>query len=395
MRVRLFQKRQDGTFFRETYLRGMGRDHVSLGTRNREEAERLGRELLTALLTGKRSALSRPNGPVTLGELWDRYRSECAQFLDNKAQSKRDASYRAPVLLGYYGRNRDVRTLTPLDVLHYGAARRAGGIRYGEGRVTMATRQRTVHADLVLLSAMLRWACTVPAAGEPPDAPRWLDRNPLNGLRFQREKNPMRPVASWERFLATRTALRDLAANARTEAERRRWVRLELALVLAEATGRRRGAIVALAWEDVDFAAEAIRWRAEYDKKGVESVVPMPSSLGIEIKRFRRELGAIGGRLFPSVKNPGQPMSPEILTQWLAVAEERAGLPKLERGLWHPYRRKWASERMHLPLKAVADAGGWKDTATLLTCYQHTDDATLLAVMSEPNKRSEQRSRAT
>jgi hypothetical protein len=23
-------------------------------------------------------------------------------------------------------------------------------------------------------------------------------------------------------------------------------------------------------------------------------------------------------------------------------------------GLWHPYRRGWASERMHFPLKAVA-----------------------------------------
>lgn len=44
---------------------------------------------------------------------------------------------------------------------------------------------------------------------------------------------------------------------------------------------------------------------------------------------------------------------------------------------------------MHMPLKAVADAGGWKDTATLLTCYQHTDDAMLLAVMSVATKRSD------
>ena len=62
---------------------------------------------------------------------------------------------------------------------------------------------------------------------------------------------------------------------------------------------------------------------------------------------------------------------------------------ELEGGLWHPYRRKWASERMHFPLKAVAVAGGWKDTATLLTCYQQSDDATLLAVMGAENKRVE------
>ena len=33
------------------------------------------------------------------------------------------------------------------------------------------------------------------------------------------------------------------------------------------------------------------------------------------------------------------------------MAKEKAGLPKLEGGLWHPYRRKWATERKYLPLK--------------------------------------------
>ncbi len=39
------------------------------------------------------------------------------------------------------------------------------------------------------------------------------------------------------------------------------------------------------------------------------------------------------------------------------------------------------------PLKAVAEAGGWKDHATLLTSYQHADEELLLEVMSEPHKR--------
>ena len=84
-------------------------------------------------------------------------------------------------------------------------------------------------------------------------------------------------------------------------------------------------------------------------------------------------------------------MPADLLTQWLAAAERKANLPKLAGGLWHPYRRKWASERMHLPLKAVADAGGWKDVTTLLTCYQHADEAALLEVMSEPRKRAEKK----
>ena len=57
-------------------------------------------------------------------------------------------------------------------------------------------------------------------------------------------------------------------------------------------------------------------------------------------------------------------------------------MPKLKGGLWHPHRRKWASERMHLLLTAVADAGGWKDVTTLMKCYQHADEALLLAVMT-------------
>jgi hypothetical protein len=37
-----------------------------------------------------------------------------------------------------------------------------------------------------------------------------------------------------------------------------------------------------------------------------------------------------------------------------------------------------------LPLKDVAAAGGWKDVTTLLTCYQHAEEATMLKVMESP-----------
>lgn len=50
------------------------------------------------------------------------------------------------------------------------------------------------------------------------------------------------------------------------------------------------------------------------------------------------------------------------------------------------HRRKWATERKHHSLKDVAVAGGWKDTETLLTCYQQPDIETLMAVMCEERK---------
>jgi hypothetical protein len=37
-----------------------------------------------------------------------------------------------------------------------------------------------------------------------------------------------------------------------------------------------------------------------------------------------------------------------------------------------------------LPLKDLAAAGGWKHVTTMLTCYQHADEATMLKVMASP-----------
>ena len=52
----------------------------------------------------------------------------------------------------------------------------------------------------------------------------------------------------------------------------------------------------------------------------------------------------------------------------------------------HPWRRKWATERKDMPLKDVAEAGGWRDPNTLLKCYQQPDEATMTRVVLEPGK---------
>lgn len=88
-----------------------------------------------------------------------------------------------------------------------------------------------------------------------------------------------------------RDAARALASEAH-ESLRYRWVRLELALVLAEATGRRIGAIAGLGWEDVQQHPPAIRWRAEHDKKRRDAVIPIPDALPGEIRRLRAQLRA-------------------------------------------------------------------------------------------------------
>lgn len=63
------------------------------------------------------------------------------------------------------------------------------------------------------------------------------------------------------------------------------------------------------------------------------------------------------------------------------LAPQRAEWPKLQRGVFHPYRRLWASETKALPSKDVAHAGGWKDMETMLGSYVQSDAETVLRVV--------------
>ena len=381
-RVRLFEKRRNGVFYREVWIPGDGYDRASLHTSDRDVAEGLGRQLLANLLKGEAIEAA---GTVTLGQLWERYRTQCVAHLDNKARTQKDYASRASVLIGFFGEHCDVSSLTERDQAAFVRMRLAGGIRRQDGNATAPVTNRSVEADLAFLHSMLKWATTVRLS----TGHRLLDRNPLEGIRRPHEKNPRRPVATWERFQATRATMVRLAGSSSKEIERNRWIKMELALVLAEATGRRLGSIRQLRWKDVDLDHAQICWRAEADKKGRESIVPIPSKLIDEPRVFRRRIGAVGGWVFSGERKPEQPMDRHLFNKWLAVAERTADLPKLNGGLWHPYRRKWATERKHLSLTDVAEAGGWKDTETLLTCYQQPDRESLLAVMSEPRKVSD------
>lgn len=155
---------------------------------------------------------------------------------------------------------------------------------------------------------------------------------------------------------------------------------------LAEATGRRLGSIRQLRWEDFRAHERLVFWRAEFDKKAYKWTIPMPPQFFVDVRDFQRRLEAVGGLVFCSEKSPERPMDRHLFDRWLTEAEAQAGLAKLDGGLWHAYRRKWAIERKHLPLRDVAEAGGWKDVNTLLEVYQQSDPESVLKVMSEPRK---------
>jgi integrase len=383
MRVRLFEKRKEGPFYRVVWLPGEGINQRALGTKDKDEALRLGKLLLSELLKGETARVQVMR--LTLGQLWKLFSTECLEHLDNTARTQSDATARAKVLVAFFGEQFPITELTVDDQRRYEQARLAGGIETKTGEKTRKSRARTPEADMVLLHAMLRWATTKRLS----DGRYLLDRNPLLNVRRVREKNKKQERATWERFQATMTAMEKLQAEA-VEAEdelgRVRWIRMRFALFLAEATGRRLGSIRQLRWEDFQYDRGSLFWRAEADKKGYNWEVPMPPALMESVGAYQRELGAVTGPVFAAANAKDGMMDRHLFDKWLTIAETTAKLRKLDGAMWHAYRRKWATERKHLNPKDVAAAGGWKDIATLLEVYQQSDEASVLAVMSEPRK---------
>jgi hypothetical protein len=75
------------------------------------------------------------------------------------------------------------------------------------------------------------------------------------------------------------------------------------------------------------------------------------------------------------------PLDGTVAGRLLRKGEAKAGLPKLERGRFYPYRRLFAVEGKTLPDVDVAQTGGWRDTEAMKESYQRPDPATVLKVV--------------
>jgi len=159
-------------------------------------------------------------------------------------------------------------------------------------------------------------------------------------------------------------------------------------MVLADGTGRRIRPICELRWRDVEFTTGAthpygrIHWPGDTDKEGKAWAAPIAPEVRDTLLRLKGERGGIGDApVFPSPKDPTKPISRHLADDWLRRAEKLAELEPQKGGAWHPYRRKWATERKHLPDVDVARAGGWSSVEALRDCYVQSDDETLMLVV--------------
>ncbi len=135
----------------------------------------------------------------------------------------------------------------------------------------------------------------------------------------------------------------------------------------------------------------SLRFRADADKMGYDSVVPMTPEVRAVIDRvLRGRLGIGNAPLFPSPKDLGQPVSRYLCDKWLREAERLAGVEKLDGRLWHAYRAKFATEMVDVPDRVLAKLGGWKAIRTL-DLYQQPSDHMMLEALA---KRRELREKA-
>ena len=166
-------------------------------------------------------------------------------------------------------------------------------------------------------------------------------------------------------------------------------------LDIVNGTGRRISAVCKLTYEDLRLDQGpngSIRWPASTDKTGRETIVPLSTQVRRAIDRILRERPGIGSApLFPAPGDAQKPITRHLADKWLRKAEQLAKLEPQRGSLWHAYRRKWATERKHLPDVDVAAAGGWKGPHTMKASYQHADAETMLRVVLEAGELREAR----
>lgn len=172
----------------------------------------------------------------------------------------------------------------------------------------------------------------------------------------------------------------------------RRKVRSYLSEILdiVNGTGRRISAVCALRYENLKLNEGKhgnIHWPGETDKEGRDWHCPISPEVRAAIDRVLAERPGIGAAyLFPSPRHPSKPVTKDYVSKWLRAAEKLAELEPLKGSLWHAYRRKWVTERKHLPDADVAKAGGWSGTDAMLASYQHADEETLYEVVANPKR---------
>lgn len=381
----------------------------SLGHRDRELAIKHAEAEAGKLRAGDDALAGRPTVAGVL-QLYLLHRSPAKGAVETRQDDKRHAEF--------WSRLYGTRLVSELGDQEWNEAirLRSSGIVDVRGNPVPEPQRKTVGArgvdsTLVFINAVFNWALGYKVKGK-----KLIESNPFGAVpgvkrTLERPKNlsPLRPIATYDRFLVVRAKAPHVLMYAKKGQDGARlvetgraqfkhgegpimlWMRpsyLPELLDLSETTGRRITAICELWFSDfirVGGVVSKIRWRPFKGAK--EQIVPLSDSGRAAIECILATRPGMGDTwVFPSPKIPEQPITRRLASQWLRKAEALAGVGHLKGGSWHPLRRKWATERKHLPDVDVMAAGGWEDDRSLKQSYQQSDDETMLAVVNEPRK---------
>lgn len=247
-----------------------------------------------------------------------------------------------------------------------------------ERKLTPKPSLTTIGADIVFLQSVLNWAVDE----------RLLKRNPIRGFQAPKTKNPKQPVATFDRFVRVLRAANHVDPQGLFR---------DFFLLIGNEIDWRVSALCQLRLSDIDLTIREdapwgrIRKDEDVDKEGEGGWVPLTPRgrrACVRILRKRRAIGSVYA--FPSPKRPGKPWSRWHARDLLERAEKRAGLEAMDGGDFHPYRRKWSSERRHHPWADIAAVSGRKDRRTFERSYAKADAAGVLAVaVNDPRKLAE------
>ncbi len=356
-----FEREPGGVLYLARYIRGV-LVRESLRHRDKELARRQAVELAAKLAQGEDGR----DRPVSLAELIGLSERESNQSPRVQAQYRAHAE----CWLNYLGPSFDMRAFGLKEWTSFTRDRMAGRID-ALGRVVRPGERRPVGERIVAAALQyLRRACKL-ATMERVGTGYLLARDPTTGLPLPRNPNPQRGVYNDQEY----EALLMVADRVHEY--------LWPLLVLCNETGRRMGAVAALRWSDW-LEDGSILWRADSDKLGKKWITPITHEAKAALERVRRERPGVGDALLsPQPTNPNRPVARQDMREWLVEAERLAGIEHIAQRGWHGFRRRFATQRRHLPPKDVAYLGGWISTYTMQQAYEQVDRDGLAAVLAD------------
>lgn len=353
----------------------------SLKHRDRAAAKREARRVAAALESSGDLVLN-----PTLGYLIDGYRR--TQVTRMKHGTTKWIETALDCWLGFLGQGYALRELGPEEWERFKQERRSGRIDAAGRPVTDRAALKpvmagTVNLGLDAMNMLCNWAMRTKVSGR-----RLLDRSPCWKLPYAKDVNPRRSIWTEERLQQVLARAEEHQMQVEWSG-RRRHRRSHLAdiLFIMDQTGRRLGAVRQLRPTDIKLDQGThgkIEWPSETDKAGKRWLTAIRPELRPRLERILRQRQAIGtGPLFPAPRNQDEAVCEGTVADWLHQVLKELGLPRLPHDRFHGIRRKWVTERKHLPDVDVARAGGWRSVQTMKRAYQQADDAGVLEAVLE------------